>query len=278
MRVHSAAGAVWPPAPPSPVPGSWLRFFCLAALVGLGLLVRAAPPTEAQAKPGAAAKDPASRAREAFLEAKTRHEKQPTNAVVQLELAKAAFDWADFPSAKAQREPVALAGIQAARQVLERDTNSAPAHYYLALNLGQLARTKTLGALKLVREMEKEFLAAIQVDAQFEFAGPERSLGMLYMDAPGWPTSIGSRAKSRQHLERAVELHPGYPDNRLSLMEACLKWGEAAKVPAELKKYKEALPEARARLTGPDWEQSWKDWDARAREIEQKIAPAESRR
>ncbi len=76
--------------------------------------------------------------------------------------------------------------------------NSAPAHYYLAMNLGQLARTEFLGALKLVREMEREFKTAAELDAQFDFAGPERSLGLLYRDAPGWPVSIGSKRKARE--------------------------------------------------------------------------------
>jgi len=35
-----------------------------------------------------------------------------------------------------------------------RSENFAAAHYYLAMNLGQLARTKSVGALKLVKQME----------------------------------------------------------------------------------------------------------------------------
>ena len=65
------------------------------------------------------------------------------------------------------------------------------------MNLGQLARTELLGALKLVKEMEREFKTAADLDKQFDYAGPERCLGLLYRDAPGWPASIGSRRKAR---------------------------------------------------------------------------------
>ncbi|MCX6930190.1 MAG: hypothetical protein NT154_44320 [Verrucomicrobia bacterium] len=55
-------------------------------------------------------------------------------------------------------------GIAACRLAIMRETNSAPAHYYLGLNLGQLARTKGLGALKLVDQMEREFNRAHDLD------------------------------------------------------------------------------------------------------------------
>ena len=46
-------------------------------------------------------------------------------------------------------------GIAAAKQAVSRASNSAPAHYYLGMDLAQLAQTKSLGALKLVGQMER---------------------------------------------------------------------------------------------------------------------------
>ena len=43
----------------------------------------------------------------------------------------------------------------ACRQALAQGSNSAPAHYYLGMNLGQLARTRGLSALKLVIPVAK---------------------------------------------------------------------------------------------------------------------------
>src|SRR5207248_6916974 len=107
-----------------------------------------------------------------------------------------------------RRAEIAEQGIAAARQGIERAPRLAAPHYYLALNLGQLARTKKLGALRLVDEMEAELKAAIALDPKFDYAGPHRSLGLLYADAPGWPTSIGNHSKARQHLHTAIELSP----------------------------------------------------------------------
>ena len=61
----------------------------------------------------------------------------------------------------------------------------------------------------LVREMEREFKTAAALDAAFDYAGPERNLGLLYREAPGWPVSIGSKRKARELLEQAVKLAPG---------------------------------------------------------------------
>jgi len=115
--------------------------------------------------------------------------------------------------------------------------------------------------LKIVEEIEREFKAARDLDAGFDFAGPERNLGLLYLDAPGWPMSIGSRNKARQHLQKAVELSPDFPDNRLSLLEAYLKWGEKKSVDAQLESVEAVLAAARKKLTGADWMSSWEDWD-----------------
>jgi hypothetical protein len=92
------------------------------------------------------------------------------------------------------------------------------------MNLGQLARTKGLSALKLVDQMEGEFTRARDLDEHLDYAGPDRSLGLLYRDAPVIG-SVGSRTRAREHLRRAVEVAPQYPENRLSLIEAYLKVG-----------------------------------------------------
>ncbi len=76
----------------------------------------------------------------------------------------------------------------------------------------------------MVREMEREFKTADDLDEHFDYAGPERCLGLLYRDAPGWPISIGSRHKAREWLEQAVKLAPDYPENQLNLVESYWQW------------------------------------------------------
>jgi len=186
------------------------------------------------------------------------------------ELGRACFDLADFATNRNQRAELAEQGIEVCRKALANGSNSAPVHYYLALNLGQLARTRTFGALKLVSQMEREFSWAIELDSHFDYGGPERSLGLLYRDAPAIG-SIGSRTKARQHLERAVELSPGYPDNRLSLIESYLKWGDREGAQRQLRALKEAWPRARLELSGANWNCSWDDWQERLHKMEKKL-------
>src|SRR5438132_12182095 len=102
------------------------------------------------------------------------------------------------------------------------------------MNQGQLARTRGLGALKIVDEMQREFIIARDLDAHFDHGGPERNLGLLYRDAPSLG-SIGNRNKARVHLQRAAELAPEYPENRLNLIEAYLKWSDRNGARRELK-------------------------------------------
>lgn len=213
----------------------------------------------------------AARAQRMFEAARIRYQAAHTNATAAWQFGRACFDRAEFAANDEQREEVARQGIAVCRQLIAREPVSAAGHYYLALNLGQLARTKSLGALRIVDEMELELKTALRLEPLFDYAGPDRSLGLLYLGAPGWPASIGSRGKTRFHLEHAVELSPAFPDNRLSLLEAYLKWGDKQRVQRELPGLREILEQARANLTGEDWEMSWADWEQRRRKIEAKI-------
>lgn len=216
----------------------------------------------------------ATRAQKIFKSSQTRWKTEPTNLEAATKFAQAAFDWAEFSQDNKQREEIALSGIEACRKIISSQSNSAAAHYYLSMNLGQLARTKSLGALKLVSEMEMEFQTARNLDEQFDFAGPDRNLGLLYAEAPGWPTSIGNRSKSRHHLQRAVLLKPGYPENRLNLLEAYLKWSDRPAAEREFFALKELWPAAKKELSGEQWEASWADWTKRWEKVQSKFAPS----
>ena len=212
----------------------------------------------------------AQRAEKHFQEARKKFQANTNDLEVAWQFGRACFDWADFAKNDHQRESIAGEGIAACRHVIARDPKSVPGHYYLAMNLGQLAQTKTLGALTIVDEMEREFKTVRDLDAKFDCAGPDRNLGLLYFEAPGWPASIGSKARARQHLQRAVQLAPDYPENHLCLLEAYLKWGDKKNLVRELKITGELLPQARKEFIGEAWAQSWADWDKRWKRIREK--------
>lgn len=218
----------------------------------------------------------AQRAKQVYLKARASHRADPANHELAWRHARATFYWADYAPADTERAALAEEGIAVCRQLLKRQTNSAPGHYYLALNLGQLARTKTLAALGIVTEMETELKTAAALDRFFDYAGPDLALGILYRDAPGWPVSIGNRAKSREHLLRVVKLSPDYPENRLVLLESYLEWNDKKAFENAFGALAELLPRARKQFAGEEWEDNWADWDRRWEKLKSKAPPPPS--
>jgi hypothetical protein len=202
-------------------------------------------------------------ARSEFQRAQTAFRTDAKNPTNTWQFARAAFDYAEFSTNNPQRADLARQGIAASRALIAREPKSAAGHYYLAMNLGQLARTEFLGALRLVREMEREFLAAATLDARFDHAGPERNLGLLYREAPGWPVSIGSQRRARPFAEQAARIAPDYPENHLNLIESYLKWDEPDAAKKQLRALDAIWPAAQKNLAGAKWAHSWDDWSLR---------------
>jgi len=210
-------------------------------------------------------------AEQAYDEATSHYETNKSNVDSAWQFACACFDLADLSTKNSTRAAYAQEGIDASRAALKLRPNSAAAHYYLGMNIAQLAQTKTLGALSLVRQMETQWNIAVKLDRHVDFAGPDRNLGLLYRDAPGAPLSIGSRVDALQHLLTAVALNPEYPENHLNLIESQIKWGQIAEAQRECDKYVKTIPQARKNLTGPKWAGPWHDWDIRLQEIQSKL-------
>jgi len=239
----------------------------LAALVA-GLILAAAPLAGEVAAPPEAF---AHAAEKRFREAQAEVQKHPDDPEVAWKFARACFDWAEFATSKKERADRGSRGVEVCRQLIATHPDLAPAYYYLGLNLGQLARTKTLGALPIVRDMEVAFLKAISLDPGHDHAGAHRNLGLLYRDAPGWPASIGNRSKARQHLERTIKLFPHYPGNRITYLETLLEWDEEETVKKAIPEVQKILDGARTSLTGPEWASSWAEWQARWKKIQEQV-------
>ena len=127
------------------------------------------------------------------------------------QFARACFNFADFVTNETQRAALARQGIAACQQWLGARTRFRAGALLSGHELRPAgpAEAPSLAAYRLVREMEREFKTAAELDGHFDYAGPERSLGLLYRDAPGWPLSIGSRHKAREWLEQADETRAG---------------------------------------------------------------------
>src|ERR1051326_6003058 len=218
-------------------------------------------------QPGAPAveNESAMRAKRLYREAEARYKKEPDKA----EAGRACFDLAEFATNSTERAEIAERGIAACKDALSHDRDSAAAHYYLGMNVGELAQTRGLSALKLVDQMQREFELARTLNELLDYAGPDRNLGLLYRDAPSW-ISVGSKSKARKHLLRAVELAPDYPENHLNLAEGYLKWSDRTGARRELKALEELWPKARTNFAGAAWSSSWVDWEQRLKQLRKK--------
>ena len=216
---------------------------------------------------------PRAQAERVYQEKARAYQEHPANGEAAWQFGRASFDLGELATNNTERAEIAERAIAGCQQLLATNSSCAPAHYYLALNLGELARTKSVGALKIVPQMERELATAAGLDKNFDFGGPDRSLGLLYRDAPSF-ISIGSRSKARQHLQRAIELAPEYPENRLELIDSCLKWGDRSQARRELAAAQAIWPKAREKFKGPDWSASWKAWDAQLDALAKKVEEA----
>lgn len=206
---------------------------------------------------------PAARLGKNFQEARARFASDSVNLTNAWQLGRASFELAELATNNVTKADIAEQGIAACRQALTHDPKSVPAHYYLGMTIGQYADTKrNMAALKMVKEMEREFLTTRELDEHFDFAGADRNLGLLYHQSPSI-ISIGSRTKARQHLQRAVELAPDFPENRLNLIETLLKWDDRNDALRELKTMEKLWPDAQKKFTGPNWAAAWPDWEKR---------------
>jgi tetratricopeptide (TPR) repeat protein len=212
----------------------------------------------------------AERDKATFDRMQTQFQSDTNNPVLAWQYARACYDWADWATNKEERAEIAREGIAACHRAL-LFTNCAAAHYYMGLNMGQLAQAETLHGLKLVHEMEDEWQEAAKLDTRFDYAGPERSLGMLYRDAPGWPMSIGNRHKALDLLQNAAALAPDDPENILNLAESYLNWGDKDKANKELNALDALWPKAQKNLTGETWEKDWYDWSNRRTALWRKL-------
>jgi tetratricopeptide (TPR) repeat protein len=192
-----------------------------------------------------------------------------TNSVTNgWQFARACFDLAEAATNETSRASFARQGISACQSAIVRDPKSAPAHYYLAMNFGELAQAEapSLAAYRLVHEVEREFKTAADLDEKFDHAGPARNLGALYFQAPGWPLSIGSKKKARDWFQRAATLVPEYPENQINLAEAHTRWRERGEAEKAFKALETLWPAVPANFSGVAWEKLRAEWSQRREE------------
>ncbi len=212
-----------------------------------------------------------ARALRDYESASRRWKADTNNLEASWHLGRACFYLADAATNNAERAQIAQDGIIASRRATVLDPKLAAGYFFLGLNLGQLARAKPLSAIGILDEVESAWLSSIALDPKLDHSGAHRAIGVLYRDAPGWPLSLGNRKKSLFHLEKAVEVSPDYPGNRLYLLETWIKWGKKDKARAALDVTRKVMEKAPASFTGPAWTEALADWDRRWKRIQDQL-------
>jgi tetratricopeptide (TPR) repeat protein len=155
------------------------------------------------------------------------------------------------------RRESARHGIVLAHRARELKPDGVEGYYWYALTVGLLADVDRAYGLDAVGEMQAALKRAIELDERYDFAGPLRVLGILYLRTPQPPASIGSPRKGLQLLRRAVEFFPDYPENYLYLADALHDNGRVDEAKEALRKVLEAKP-------WPDQQFESEQWKAEA--------------
>jgi len=155
-----------------------------------------------------------------------------------------AWCWlADYGADDKEKVAAANRAIEFADRAIAINERRVEGHYYRARSIGMLADIERgLKALGRVKEMAKSLERAIPLDEKFDAAGPRRLLGLLLLNAPGWPLSIGDRKAADRHIRRAVELVPEYPENQTALGELLFSQKDKDGARAAMKKALDAPP------------------------------------
>lgn len=207
-----------------------------------------------------------------YRAAKEQHSRMPSDASIAMTFAAASFDRAELAVDSKERARLAEPAVKVCRQFLNHKGEQSAAHYYLALNLGQLARTKWLGALSIVREMEERLVMALRLNPELDHAGASRALCMLYDQAPGWPTSIGNQEKAMHYAKQAIKIAPRYPGNQLLFVELLARADRPTEAREHLKNLPELINPSRKRLSSEYWKLRWEEWDQRWELLRQTLA------
>jgi hypothetical protein len=142
-------------------------------------------------------------------------------------------------------------------------------HYELAIAIGLEVRSASvksalLNIAWLVSVLEK----VIELDEGIDGGGPLRTLGLLYLRAPPWPTSVGDEEAALELLERALQSDDSHPLNHLFYSEALLVDERVEEARVALARFRE--------LNVPEryyWRSAY--WTRDAEELEKRIREAE---
>ncbi len=132
----------------------------------------------------------------------------PDNFEILWRLARACFWICDRTENEDVKKEYGKKGYQYAEKAIKLNPNRVEGYYYYAICLGEYG--KGISIIKAVwmgldKDFKNKILKAIELDKNYEHAGPVRALGRFYFKLP-WPKY--SAKKSIKYLKEAIELAP----------------------------------------------------------------------
>jgi tetratricopeptide (TPR) repeat protein len=145
-------------------------------------------------------------------------------------------------------------GMPYGKKALALNPGGIEGHYYYALCIAEysigISIVKAL-AKGLGPEYEKHVGKAIEIDRQYDGAGPLRAMGRYWYKLP-WPKR--DLQKSIRYLKEAAEAAPYSVRGRVYLAESYLKGDERELAQAELRKAQETQPDLAREIDAARWQ------------------------
>ncbi|MCB9742558.1 MAG: hypothetical protein H6740_08165 [Alphaproteobacteria bacterium] len=143
----------------------------------------------------------------------------PNNYQLRVELARWYYWWASHSGGGDLEAQRGKKGWDHAKEAQRINPSGVEGFYWAAANVG--AYSRGMGIMTAVKEgLSDEFKAngmkAIEIDKNYDNAGPLRAMGRYYFKLP-WPLYDGDEA--RKYLEQAVNKAPNSAINRFYLAE-----------------------------------------------------------
>lgn len=100
--------------------------------------------------------------------------------------------------------------------------NSPDAHFWSGALIGKVGQTKgILNSLFMIKPLKASLDRVLEIDSQY--ARAYFALSQLYLQAPGWPLSIGDKKLALENAERSVELDPDDPEHLVQLARVLIE-------------------------------------------------------
>jgi len=174
-------------------------------------------------------------------------------------IARACFYLGDLlPETKEMRDQhrkMGLDGMEYAKKAIELNPQGVEGHYYYTLTLGQysigISIIKAL-ARGLGPEYEEHIEKALEMDRNYDNAGPLRAIGRYWYQVP-WPKR--DLEKSVHYLKEAVATAPINVRGHVYLAESYLKAGEKDLAREHLQKALKIIPDLTQEVDTVRWQE-----------------------